>query len=1010
MGTVWGLLLGLLAGIQPVAAEELPSGEAVVDPVLYTGRRVLSRSLVAPLGGLPDEDLEPLLRVQQDSLYSPKEVRQDIATLARVGDFAQVEVLVEPWVQPGPDGEPVEGVYVTYQVYPPPRLERVWVDGNRVIGKSALQRLAGLESGQIFFPEQAAVVQQRIQDAYVEKGWVNAVVQVSSSQSSDRRVQVKVKVEEGEPQRLSHIEVRRRDALSRLRVRTLLWKNGIFVGRPYKDSSLRALEEDLKDVLLKKGYYASRARVTPVQDQGGTELVVVLNPQRRYYISRDGHGLPPKAEIVSSLRLKEGALLSRSFAADASERLETKLRDRGYAEASVTVRLKEGEGRVDVEVQGSRGPAHRIGRSTWSGNPQRSPSFLRGALREASPKLLQLGQVTRPGVESALLVLREYYRSQGFLSARLQLDEYEPGPARWVPLRGQVRRVALQVAVEPGPQAQLVDAQTEGGDLDMSALLNPLVGQPLNPSALDERCRLIAQRYQEAGYLEADARAQTTVSADGTQAVVVVKVVPGPQVYLRSVLISGYQRTRRLVVEREITIGPGDILSPSTVSEIRRRLYQLDVFSRVDVEVVGDEDRIKDMVVRLEERPNLYAEAGGSAATDQGVQFFGRAGHRNLFGLGHRLTFLGQVGLGWRGDGWTLDNTAVEWRAAARYEAPDVPTRGEQLAGDLLFNAQDQERWFRIGRSGLAVSLRLSLGGRSTAELAYRLQVRRLLDADPALLIQGDPWRAVMGLDSGAPVAFPSGQRAQSGLALSLLLDFRDDAFNPRKGVAASAEVVVSDGLGNMLMVDAPDAPAWLRAEATLSGYVPLGKLGLLLRLRGGTSFVGGEGTLPVEERFRLGGGSNLRGFDLDGVGPANLSVPGDIPYPPALEPLIAWASRDEQRWVPSGGDSLGLASIELKVPLDALGMRSLSSWQVALFSDVGNVWFLKKQIVADSARAGLEPLLRYSVGIGVRRATVVGPIQLDLGINPSPVEAFGESGLLPFLPPMRLHLSLGAL
>ncbi|HNH50604.1 MAG TPA: BamA/TamA family outer membrane protein, partial [Myxococcota bacterium] len=79
-------------------------------------------------------------------------------------------------------------------------------------------------------------------------------------------------------------------------------------------------------------------------------------------------------------------------------------------------------------------------------------------------------------------------------------------------------------------------------------------------------------------------------------------------------------------------------------------------------------------------------------------------------------------------------------------------------------------------------------------------------------------------------------------------------------------------------------------------------------------------------------------------------------------------------------------------------------------FSDVGNTWFLKKSIVTDSARAGLEPLLRYSVGVGVRRATVVGPIQLDLGFNPSPVEAFGESGLLPLLPPMRLHLSLGAL
>ena len=57
------LLLATRALAQEPAVEEDPA-------VKYTGRIVALRTLIAPRGGLPQEDLEPLLRVQQDSRYN----------------------------------------------------------------------------------------------------------------------------------------------------------------------------------------------------------------------------------------------------------------------------------------------------------------------------------------------------------------------------------------------------------------------------------------------------------------------------------------------------------------------------------------------------------------------------------------------------------------------------------------------------------------------------------------------------------------------------------------------------------------------------------------------------------------------------------------------------------------------------------------------------------------------------------------------------------------------------
>jgi outer membrane translocation and assembly module TamA len=68
---------------------------------------------------------------------------------------------------------------------------------------------------------------------------------------------------------------------------------------------------------------------------------------------------------------------------------------------------------------------------------------------------------------------------------------------------------------------------------------------------------------------------------------------------------------------------------------------------------------------------------------------------------------------------------------------------------------------------------------------------------------------------------------------------------------------------------------------------------------------------------------------------------------------------------------------------------------------DVGNAWVLAPGHAPSGADAGGP--LRVGVGVGVRRATPIGPVQVDVGVNPWRRADRGE-GLA------RVHLTLGAL
>ncbi len=173
------------------------------------------------------------------------------------------------------------------------------------------------------------------------------------------------------------------------------------------------------------------------------------------------------------------------------------------------------------------------------------------------------------------------------------------------------------------------------------------------------------------------------------------------------------------------------------------------------------------------------------------------------------------------------------------------------------------------------------------------------------------------------------------GLVLGARYDGADSLLDPKRGIRADVTVTP--------YADIREGGGFMRSIGTLRTYFDLsGNGGSVLALRGTLgSLIGASREVPLDKRFYAGGGGSVRGYDYQSIGP-----------------------RDAARR-PLGGSSLVEGSIELR-------QRVSGNFGLVGFLDAGSVAETETPDFAD---------VRLGAGLGVRYATAIGPLRLDVGV-----------------------------
>jgi outer membrane protein insertion porin family len=1008
------LLLLLLLGWSGIAQARHP------DAAWYEGMPVANVVLQAPEGGLPEESLEPLLRMHQGEKFHPRNIRLDLATLYRVGEFASVEAHVEPWFIVDYTGEMQEAVLVQYRVRPAPKVQRVLVQGARSFPERQLLQVVQINTGQPFYDTIDSPRSSHALVTYLrEQGFPEAEVEVDVEPLDNHEVEVWVRVHEGPPNLLNAIhfvgdlpEEVTKDDLTRWAA-----KAGMTVGEPFTGQSVPKAHQALISELGSFGTLFEpyrgwiSARVTPAiihDPDEGTVATFTIEVGLRLELDVQGLGWRGESVVRDALAIDERLRITRGFLEEAPERLIQKLQEKGYYDAKAEVRLLQSRDHQTLKVRVNRGAPHSVANYRFEGNENIDSRALESVIKQASLDVLRPGYFTHQALTEGLQAATDYYRSNGYLSADLDFAK--------IAIRNEKsstdapRKMDIHIAVSEGDQTTQASIWVEDAALDVDVdfikeARKRLSNQPFSPQTIERLSQQVVERHRAAGYLEASARVITTRPTP-TRIESIIDVSPGPKVLLRSVVTRGTKTVRPGFIRREVDLNLGEPLASTEIDRVRRALYDLGIFRSVALELLGDE-AARDLVISVNERPRWGFELGGGISTDQGVRTFGRLTRRNLFGRAHSIDIYGVVGLEYG------DLLHPEWRLAMNYSAPRFPTRQQRLVIELLARERLQERTWTLGRTAAGAAVEWDLNKRTQVRTQFRLEARQLIKVDTGTLIPGEPWAEILQIDDPD---LPSLFRLQDGLSLYMVYDDRDDMLQSTNGIAASFKTEWSPQTLAGSGAAETRGTQFLKAQGSISGHMGLGGLILQISASGGYGWTYGGGVLPLEDRYRLGGTGSLRGYARDSLGPRNLASRVDADWPNALAPVIDYSLReDSERWAPTGGDTRLITTTEVLLPFPALGLAKWDGYAFSYFADIGNVWTLNQtanEAMVVSQYIDEDPLLRVGTGLGLRVLTPVGPFQFDIAVNPQATLASGRQQMLLREqyeePRVRVHLTLG--
>ncbi|MBI5500745.1 MAG: BamA/TamA family outer membrane protein [Deltaproteobacteria bacterium] len=621
-------------------------------------------------------------------------------------------------------------------------------------------------------------------------------------------------------------------------------------------------------------------------------------------------------------------------------------------------------------------PPGELGGLGLSGEDRLPAAAFPAFLLEWGPEDVYLERAYR----DAAVRVEERYRSDGYLDARVT----PLGPLT-DPEAGTIRP---RFEVAEGVQSILAGIGIAGeealGEEELRDAFLVEAGDAVNERLVEETRQAIIDLYGEHGYLFAQVEREVEFFEDRTRVALTFAVTEGPQVRVKSIEISGHSDTETSLVLGTLAFAEGDVFTPDAAQESERRLLRMGIFQSATVAMVAPDvvEPEKTIAVQVREYLPQSLELRAGFSTAEGARASLAYGYRNLFGyaigfhlrlkINYQLFFLGNDTFEAEFRKLSLQDQ-LERLLVASLAVPYLPGLGGLLATQLdLANERDDEPFFGIDRS----SAFLGLSSAWRTLLSYSLRVG--VEYNDVARFQGDYPLCSSELPAGTVCMSPADARrlrTPQGVSTfsvvrgAFTVDWRDDPFNPTRGLyfAADAEWVRSfepvfdAGTGTTSFSNL------IKATFQLTGYAPLGAgLVLILSARYGQVFQLQDGSRTFPDRyFYLGGSDTLRGFPQESLSVAD--APAGLPS--------------------AGGDVFLVLRSELRLPLgDTFG--------VAFFSDIGNVW---------REFANIDPGdLRYTVGLGFLINTPIGPLSFDYGFNILRREDWGESiG--------ALHFSIGS-
>jgi outer membrane protein assembly factor BamA len=881
-----------------------------------------------------------------------------------------------------------------------------------------------LNLGQTYEPELVEEAAERLRDTLRQEGLYSAVVTTETVPHREtRQMDVVFHVKPGARARVGSVRVKNEtqypdtELLKRLKMKE---------GRTITSARLQSGTDRIRKFLVKKGDFLARAVVRrgaydAAKNAIPLDLEVTQGPHVKLIVTGAKFS---KGDLKKLVPVYQEGAVDADLLEEGKRNLRERLEREGYFDSNVDYTTstqatpanpngwRGTEEIITYHVE--RGEKHKLVSIEVTGNHYFSSETLRGRLQIARGAFGTPGRFSRRLVEADAQSMRGLYLANGFLEAKVDaatLDNY----------KGKNGDLAIHFNIQEGKQTRVASLKLEGvhafKEEELMGDVASTPGQPYSDFNVATDRDVILALYYNQGFPEATFTSKAerpseknggekenpvgqTVTANATgssggkneskdqksekdEAKTVIEqaepvqltyhIEEGPQTRVRKILYSGYLHTRESVIRREVEVKEDAPLRQGQVVESQRRLYNLGVFNRVTIEPQNPAgtDRDKDLVVLVEEAKRYTLAYGGGFEVQRLASTSNPTGGE-VQAAPRGILEISKLNLTGRADSLSLKlrGSTIEDRALLGYSDPNTfgHTNLSFQATAYTEKTQDINTFTEMRYEG-SVQLTDQVSPRTT--LIYRYVFRKVLVSNISETIN--------------PESIPLFQQPTlvSQFGATWVQDRRDNPADATRGSFNSADVGIADSsIGS--------SASFLRIYFQNSTYHPIKRrfsfarsirFGALLPYGDTVSLTFPPPTMaplptviPLPERFFAGGGTSLRGFALNQAGP-----------------------RDATTGFPVGGQALLVLNQEFRFPMRLPYFGT--SLGGAFFYDGGNVYSRVSRIsfrsstpkptfdTSDPANAkcltncGNElNYFAHTVGLGIRYATPVGPIRVDLG------------------------------
>ncbi len=972
----------------PTPTAKSPAIAAEQNTAHFEEQRVAAVRIVSEGGEVLLENPAELAQ-QAGQNYHSDAVRESLRQLYRSGRYADVRA----------EAAAVEGgVRVDFVVQPNFYVNSIHVSGLKE-PPSEGQALAALQLGlgEAFRERALHEAQERLQQTLRDEGFHQATMEVERKDNpATQQVDILIRVTPGQRARIG--EVTQQGAASAEAGTDLLRRAKLKPGKDITSVSLDHAADRLRKHLVGRGYLSARVSVRRGEYNAQTNTIPVTLDIFA--------GLQIRVEVkggkLSNRRLRallpiyqEGAV-DEDLLQEGRRNIRDYFESQGYFDSQVYYDKSEDAktGFQVITYTVERGPQRRLAGIEFSGNKYFSTPLLRERLRLQPAAFTSHGRFSRKLLDADTDSILQMYIANGFREAKVDAEKVED-------YLGTKDNLFVRFRITEGPQTLVSSLKLEGNHTLENDFLLSVVGssegQPFSDFNMSsDRDNVLALYYNE-GFPEA--RFEPVAEADAPDRMrLTYKITEGPQFKVKKILLGGYEYTKERTIRREVKLKEGEPLREGEVVETQRRLYNLGIFNRVQIapQNPGGTDTDKTVVVLVEEGKRYTIAYGGGveiqrlgSATDPvGGEI--RASPRvifeiskaNVLGRAHTLSFKTRA-------------STLQGRALLSYSAPvfwTFPKLSFQLTG-FADKSRDVRTFTSTRYEG---SAQVAEQVTNLTTVLYRYVFRRVQVDASSLKIN--------------PLEIPlfSQPTLVSLLGISWVRERRNDPADATQGNFNTADLnVAARGLGS--------SASFLRAYLQNSTFYSF------LILRGTRRLVFARSTrigiqralgntlpadIPLPERFFAGGGMSLRGFALNQAGP-----------------------RDATTGFPIGGQAMLLFNQELRFPMRLPRVRGPVGG--AIFYDAGNVFRQANRftlavkpptpvfstLVPNQCVTNCTNEMRYfshTIGFGIRYATPIGPVRLDLAYQLNAAQILVPDGLggqkLSRLPRFHFFFNIGSL